>query len=249
MKYILSLSGGKDSLAMLLLVIEKKLPLDRVVFYDTGVEFQAIYNIIDQVKPLIEEYGAHLDILHPKRPFLLDMLAKPVASKSGEERYGFDWCGGVCRWQTGCKVSEINRYLSQFDEYTQYVGIACDEPKRIRYENHKVYPLVEYQMTESDCLAYCRSKGFHWKEGDIDLYDILDRVSCWCCANKNTKELRNMYHFLPEYWGYLKGLQSRIDRPFKSSTGKSIFDYEKQFKAEDSQMSIADLISDNGWAS
>lgn len=54
MKYILSLSGGKDSLAMLLLVMEKKLPLDRVVFYDTGMEFQAIYNIIDRVKSMVE---------------------------------------------------------------------------------------------------------------------------------------------------------------------------------------------------
>lgn len=37
MKYIASVSFGKDSLAMLLLLIEKKCPLDEVVFYDTGV--------------------------------------------------------------------------------------------------------------------------------------------------------------------------------------------------------------------
>ena len=44
MKYILSLSGGKDSLALFLRVIEEKYPLDFVVFYDTGMEFNAIYN-------------------------------------------------------------------------------------------------------------------------------------------------------------------------------------------------------------
>ena len=43
-KYIASVSFGKDSLAMLLKVVETGMyPLDEVVFVDTGMEFQAIY--------------------------------------------------------------------------------------------------------------------------------------------------------------------------------------------------------------
>ena len=52
MKHIASVSFGKDSLAMLLKLIEEKWPLDEVVFYDTGMEFQAIYYIRDKVKKL-----------------------------------------------------------------------------------------------------------------------------------------------------------------------------------------------------
>lgn len=59
-------------------------------------------------------------------------------------------------------------------------------------------------ITESDCLDYCYSKGFRWLEDGIELYSILDRVSCWCCANKNKKELDNMRLFLPQY--YLKNI-------------------------------------------
>ena len=44
MKYIASVSFGKDSLAMLLRLIEEGKPLDEVVFYDTGMEFECIYN-------------------------------------------------------------------------------------------------------------------------------------------------------------------------------------------------------------
>lgn len=84
-------------------------------------------------------------------------------------------------------------------------------------------------MTESDCLEYCRSKDFDWLEGNVDLYDVLSRVSCWCCANKNLKELEAMYKYLPDYWDLLKGLQSRIDRPFRRD-GKTIFDLEDKFK-------------------
>ena len=65
---------------------------------------------------------------------------------------------------------------------------------------NKKYPLVELKMTEKDCLDYCRECGFDWVEGDVNLYDILDRVSCWCCANKNLKELRNYKRYLPKYW-------------------------------------------------
>ena len=36
-KYIASCSFGKDSLAMVLRLIEEKYPLDEVIFYDTGI--------------------------------------------------------------------------------------------------------------------------------------------------------------------------------------------------------------------
>ena len=51
MKYIASVSFGKDSLAMLLKLIELNYPLDEVVLYDTGMEFKCIYNIRDKILP------------------------------------------------------------------------------------------------------------------------------------------------------------------------------------------------------
>ena len=42
---IASVSFGKDSLAMLIKILELKYPIDEVVFVDTGMEFQAIYDI------------------------------------------------------------------------------------------------------------------------------------------------------------------------------------------------------------
>lgn len=41
-RYIASCSCGKDSVAMVLTLIEKEYPLDCVVFLDTGKEFNAI---------------------------------------------------------------------------------------------------------------------------------------------------------------------------------------------------------------
>ena len=68
--------------------------------------------------------------------------------------------------------------------------------------------------------------------GEVRLYDILARVSCWCCANKNLAELRNMKKMLPEYWQRLEYLQSRTERPMKGA-GKSVFDLGRRFDKEE----------------
>lgn len=211
--------------------------MTHVVMYDTGMEYQAIYNNFEKIRPIINEYGAELKVIKPKTDFLFDMLIKPVNQGKANEHYGYDWCGGCTRWRTSHKIKEINQYLSTLGEYRQYIGIAIDEPKRVKDEDHKIYPLIEWGMTEADCLQYCYDRGFDWNENGVELYEILDRVSCWCCGNKNLKELRNMYHHLPNYWSMLKGMQSRIDRPFRRD-GKTIFDLEERFKNEDAQLTL-----------
>ena len=232
-KYVASVSFGKDSLAMLLLILEKGLPLHEVVFYDTGMEFQAIYSIRDRILPILEEHGVKYTELHPPRPFLFDMLEKPVNSKKNGLHYGYSWCGGCARWGTATKTATLDSHARKAGKNViQYVGIAADEPKRLRrLEENKVAPLADWGITEADALRLCYEGGYFWEENGFRLYDILDRVSCWCCANKNLKELRNIYTHLPEYWDRLKDIQSKTNRPMKGE-GKSVFDLEERFKKE-----------------
>lgn len=228
MRYVASVSFGKDSLAMLLLILEKKLPLDEVVFYNTGAEFDCIEDIRDRV---VDNYltpkGIKFTELKPETNFFDMMFDKEVKHRDGTVSRGYSWCGGSCRWGTTYKTQAINKYLKGCKVY---VGIAADEPKRIERAKEKgqLLPLVDYNLKEKDCLDYCRLHGFSWVEDGIPLYQILDRVSCWCCANKNKKELLAYYKHLPRYWGNLKELQERTDRPFKKD--KTIFDFEKEFK-------------------
>ena len=239
MRHIASVSFGKDSLAMVLMLIEKKMPLDEVVFYDTGMEFQAIYNVRDKLLPILDANGIQYTELKPKKPFLYTMLERPCESKQKGKHLGYGWCGGMSRWGTTSKTIALDRYCES-REATVYIGIASDEPKRLKKEikPYKVHPLVEWGIMESDCLKYCRDNGFSWDENGVDLYDVLDRVSCWCCCNKNRKELKNIYLYLPDYWEKLKYLQSRLDRPMKRFCNKkhgeygNLFDMEKVFEYE-----------------
>lgn len=238
MKYIVSISFGKDSLAMLLKLLEKKVHIDEVIFFDTGMEFNSIYANRDKVSGILHELNITYTELKPKNHFLFDMMVRPVQyrnPKTDEKfHYGYSWCGGNSRWGTSMKTQAINNYYKiQYpnEKIIEYVGIAADEMNRIKDDPRKRYPLIDFGMTEKDCLEYCYRQGFDWNENGVELYSVLDRVSCWCCRNKNLKELKNIYMYLPEYWQRLRGLQSRISDPMKGS-GKSVFDLEKRFDAE-----------------
>ena len=236
MKYIASVSFGKDSLAMLILLLEKHKPLDEVIFYDTGMEFAAIYDIRDAILPLLKNRGILYTELRPQNSFEYDMLERPVTSH-GCVHCGYSWCGRRARWGTTFKTKALDGHSKKCgDEVRQYIGIAADEPERLaRLSPNKIAPLAMSGITEAECLMRCYKAGYQWTEqtpsGPIKLYDILDRVSCWCCANKNLRELRNIYRYLPDYWERLKQLQAKTVRPMKGP-GKSVFDLEKRFKLE-----------------
>lgn len=246
MKFIASVSFGKDSLAMLLKLLELGYPLDEVVYFDIGVEFDSIRHNAEKMGKILTDKKISFTILEPKEPFIWCMTEKPVAKRDGTLQCGYKWCGGCTRWGTTLKLDAIRDNNKKYGDemIAEYVGVAADERKRINRERGgnrvKIYPLVELEMTESDCLQYCYSHGWHWNENGYELYDLLDRVSCKYCKNKNLKELRNIYHFMPDIWQELKELQDKVQMPFKG--GKTIHDLEARFASEDAQMSLFDFM-------
>jgi 3'-phosphoadenosine 5'-phosphosulfate sulfotransferase (PAPS reductase)/FAD synthetase len=248
MKFIASVSFGKDSLAMLLKLLEEDYPLDEVVYFDIGVEFDSVRNNSKKMQQILNNKGIEFTILEPKEPFIYCMCEKPVIKRNGTKQNGYLWCGGCARWGTTLKLDAIKNNNKKYgdEQIVEYVGVASDERNRINRERNgnriKIYPLIEWEMTEKDCLDYCYSNGWHWNENGYELYDLLDRVSCKYCKNKNLKELRNIYHFLPNVWQELKELQDKVKEPFKQ--GQTIHDIETRFITEDSQMTINDFLKE-----
>lgn len=54
-KHIISFSGGKDSTAMLLKMIELNIQIDEIIFCDTGKEFPQMYEHIKKLNRLLIE--------------------------------------------------------------------------------------------------------------------------------------------------------------------------------------------------
>lgn len=77
-RFIASFSGGKDSTAMVLRLLEEGWLLDEVVFFDTGWEFPQMYEHIAQ----FERYtGITVTRLHPRRDFVYWMLERPIVAR------------------------------------------------------------------------------------------------------------------------------------------------------------------------
>lgn len=252
--YIASCSWGKDSIAMLLHCIRnrQKYPIDCVIFVNTGMEFDCIYRMRDKMLPVLHLVGIRYVEIDISEEFKHFMFFKEIKNRDGSGWHtGYRWCGGVCRWGTALKMDAISKFIRETyprGEFAvvQYVGYAADEMYRTERDTAKagckVFPLVEEGITEAEALRMCYESGYTFPEessfGKVRLYDYLDRASCWCCRNKNLKELNYLYYFFPQYWKKLRELQGYFsDDPMKGP-GRSIFDLEERFRKRGASMTL-----------
>ncbi len=248
--HAVSLSGGKDSTAMLLLMIERGMPIDAVLTADTGMEFPEMYDHLHRLDDhLYRERGIHLTVLRHPRGFEYLMFEEPKTKPSSVENrrrlgvplYGNGWPGVKVRWCTGQLKThliskEVNR-LKKERNALHYVGIAADEPARIRDEQ---YPLVDWGITEKEALQICYDRGYDWG----GLYEIYHRCSCWCCPLQRIGELKKLRHHHPELWARLIELDRRAIAQFgHNALGQFKKDWtveqlEQRFAGEERQIAV-----------
>jgi len=234
MKYIVSFSGGKDSTAMLLMLLEKGWPVDRIISVDTTKQFPEMNDHIKKVQLMVEPIKIEI----VKIDFDYWFGEKKIEQGNNKERKGYGWPVMPNRWCTGKKIQAMRRLISKND--VEYIGIASDETKRtqrdyINKQNVR-FPLVDWEITEKQALEYCYSKGLYWN----GLYEKFSRVGCWCCPMARMAELKILYNNFPELWGELREMDKKTYKPFKN--GYSIQDLEQRFAFEDMQIEMFESV-------
>ena len=235
---IISLSGGKDSTAMLLMMLERKEPIHSVVFFDTGWEFPGMYEHIDLLE---KQIGIKIWRLHSRLSFDYWLMARPIIARKGENkgklvRIGNGWPSMSRRWCTREKIDTIEYYCKPIKNPISCIGYASNEKHR-KVSDSKIskrFPLQEYGMTEKDCLEYCYSKGYNWGR----LYKIFRRTSCFCCPMQRIGELKNLRRHFPDLWDKMLKMDNAIsvNRGFKGY--KTVYDLEKRFIEEEKQLNF-----------
>lgn len=248
--HAVSLSGGKDSTAMLLLMIERGMPIDLVLSADTGMEFPEMYDHLAKVDAhLYRERGIHITTLRHPKGFEWLMFDEPKQKATSIARrlelgiplYGNGWPGMRVRWCTGQLKShlinkEVNRLKGEYNAIN-YIGIAADEPKRIK---DAAYPLVDWGIAEAEALQICYDRGFDFG----GLYQIYRRASCWCCPFQRIGELKKLREHHPELWARLLDMDNRAREMFgPGPLGQFRKDWtverlEARFTAEEKEASI-----------
>ena len=232
MWHVVSFSGGKDSTAMLLLMIEKNYQIDEIIFCDTGMEFPNMYEHINKVENYIDR---SITRLKAERSFEYMMFEHVKTRGKNKGKKGYGWSDFRNRWCTSyLKKDVVRRYLRQYDNVVEYHGIALDEIHRTKKNKEKIikYPLIEWGMTEQDCLEYCYSKGFDWG----GLYEHFDRVSCWCCSLQSIAELKQLYKHYPQLWQRLLDMDGLAWNQFRADY--SVAELDRRFKMEGRQLCL-----------
>ena len=208
---------------MLLLMLEKNMPIDCVLYADTTMEFPEMEAHIARLDDLLcRERGIHITVLRHPRGFEWMMFDEPKQQRRCLERrarlgvppYGNGWPGVKVRWCTGQLKThliskEVNR-LKKEKNALHYVGVAFDEAHRCEDDPHKRYPLVEWGITEAQALQICYDRGFDFG----GLYKIYRRASCWCCPLQRIDELRKLREHHPELWARLRDMDHRARAQF-----------------------------------
>ena len=238
-QYIASLSYGKDSIAMLEVIKQHDMPLDRIVH----VEIMATDTIPADLPPMMEfkdkadkiikeRYGIEVEHLHAKVSYEQQFYSVMQKGKAVGEIYGFPmvrgaWCND--RLKTGL-LNKFNK-----PDIIQYIGIAADEPNRFHnLTDRKRSPLVEHGIVESEARKIC-------EELDLlsPIYTQLARGGCWFCHNQGVNQLRLLRKQYPEYWALMLKWDNDSPVTFKPD-GHTVHDFDKRFQLEDEGFISAD---------
>lgn len=248
MKYIASWSGGKDSTASIILAHENNEPLDLIIFsevmFDKNISGE-LPEHIDFIKnkciPLFESWGYKTNILHSEKTYLDSFHHIATKGKRIGRKLGFPM-SGKCVINRDCKIKQIKDFFKTVDyEYTQYIGIAVDEPMRldrvVRTANQTSL-LQKYGYTEKMAFELCEKYGLL-----SPIYRISNRGGCWFCPNAKDRELKHLRNNHRELWGKLLELENvpdLIGYKWNMLAKTSIHDKEEQFFWEDNQINLFD---------
>ena len=207
--YWAAVSGGKDSLFMLNLILHNldKYPLDGVVHYELEIDYPFIKEVIDYMETECNRYGI---------PFV---RIKPTTTwEELYKKYGFPtrvmrWCND--KYKTTAK-KVLDQYLEARGFYlVLYIGYCADEEKRFtkRTSLQKVecYPLVDAGIKEQVILDWAKEQPIF-----NNYYKTQKRCGCMYCPMASYLNLAYLYKYYPANFNFMiQRMKESEDRLFK----------------------------------
>ena len=234
MKYVASLSFGKDSMAMLIKIKELGLPLDEVIYVDimfdddTSGETPEMASFITKAEKILKE-KFNVEVTHLRGVTFKEQFYKvKQRGKHIGDNYGFPYTIGA--WcNDRLKMQPIKEYMrKQTDEIIQYVGIAYDEPERYERLNHETHitPLYDLKITEKEAMEICEKYDLL-----SPIYKTSFRGGCWFCPKQRLSQLKWLYKEHNDLWNILKDMEKDSVNTFKPNV--TLKDLEERFKNDE----------------
>lgn len=197
--HILSLSGGKDSTALALLIKEKYPEIHEqieYVFFDTECELEETYDYLNKLEVFLEK---PIKRMKPYKSFdYLYSMYKFLPS------IRFRWCTMHMKTETFRKYMN-NKIKEGYSKINLYIGIRADEPERIEnYQSKSLetedgtlktrYLLAEEGFCQKDVYNLLDSTGIGYPK----YYDWRSRSGCYFCFFQRKMEWVGLLERHPE---------------------------------------------------
>lgn len=189
--YVASVSGGKDSLYMLMLILSNpvKYPLDLVIYLDLETDYPFIKKVVDFMEDKLKNYGIKLLRLKPTCSW------ETLYNKYGYPSYKVRWCNSQYKL-TGLK--KLQDYCNNMKyELFQYIGFCADEIRRFKKDNHYIYPLAIENINESYILDWAKTEPIF-----NGYYIYNKRCGCMGCPLASLNEWRWLRSNYPKEYNY-----------------------------------------------
>ncbi len=205
------ISGGRDSTAMVFMMLEKGMTLDYIIFTDTESEFPEMYKYLTKINARLEKYYKKLTVLTHKRGESFEDWCFGKITRGAREGMirGLPMVTQPCYWKRESKVNPFNKFLkdNNIKDYIQYIGYTYSERKRANVKDkNQRFPLIEFKKCEADIDRYL-------KEIDLinPLYEYFERTGCYFCPYQKIRGFYVLWKKYPEQWAYMRDIEKRLN--------------------------------------
>lgn len=153
--YWASVSGGKDSLYMLNLILHNldRYPLDGVVHFELEIDYPFIHDVIDYMESECKRFGIPFYRIKPRTTWM------EYYNKWGFPARKTRWCNS--RYKLDCLKQLKEFLLSKGCYVVSYIGFCADEMSRVKSTSQQnqtcIYPLVENGVLEDTILEWAKN--------------------------------------------------------------------------------------------
>jgi 3'-phosphoadenosine 5'-phosphosulfate sulfotransferase (PAPS reductase)/FAD synthetase len=222
-------SGHANSCAMVARLHELKNPPDIVIFCDTGLEFNEVYDYLDSFEKKIGIEIIREDASKSRPDFKFEnWFNKPWCSgKHKGEIHGMPLQCGSC-WHHRNAKDTIYRKHERKSSHT-FCGYTRDEktrrmkPPKGKADDFYKYPLIEWNWSAENSIWYLKNRiGLPHPLYEPEIG--FKRLGCSICPYQSGESLEIIYFKYPEIWDYMLELERRSPHGFidvKTIRGKS----------------------------
>ena len=218
--YWASVSGGKDSLYMLNLILHNldRYPLDGVVHFELEIDYPFIHDVIDYMEAECKRAGIRFVRIKPRKTWEELYYSTTNSGRmrlfpTGQVR----WCNSEYKLDAKRQLSE---WLKEAGFYVvHYIGYCADEErrfnKRLSAKKLERYPLVENGISEDVIWEWAKTQPIF-----NNYYKTNKRCGCMYCPMTNRLTFAYLYKYYPENFQYMIEKMRETEKIIEDKTGK-----------------------------